>query len=85
MTAWLSWSLARADDMPRLSAGRRLLWVASDRKGQPLVRHGHFAELPSPVQVIDALKDYANGPGAGRAADEVRWQLWDDGRVTASG
>jgi hypothetical protein len=70
MTACLSWSLARADDMPRLSAGRRILWVASDRKGQPLVRHGHFAELPPPVQVIDALKDYANGPG--RAGPPMR-------------
>src|SRR6516164_5286355 len=63
-TTVLRWLPAHAEDMARLSARRRLIWVALDRKGKPLARDGHFAELPSSVSVNDALKDYANGPGA---------------------
>jgi hypothetical protein len=74
-----------ADELQRLSAKRCLLWVASDRRGQPLSRHGHFAELPPSVRVIDALTDYAAGPGASAASDGVRWQMWDHGRMGASG
>jgi hypothetical protein len=81
----LRWLPARADELRRLSAKRRLIWVASDRKGQPLSRHGHYAELPPSVQVIDALKDYAAGPGANNAGAAVRWQMWDHGVMGASG
>jgi hypothetical protein len=64
----LRWLPAHAENMAGLSVKRRLLWVASDREGQPLSRDGHFAELPSSVSVNDALADYGNGPGAGKGA-----------------
>jgi hypothetical protein len=81
----LLWLPAHADELRRLSAKRRIIWVACDRKGQPLSRDGYFAELPSSVSVNDALVDYANGPGANNGGAVVRWQLWDHGRVGASG
>jgi hypothetical protein len=55
------------------------------RKGQPLARDGHFAELPSEVSINDALADYAAGMEAGRDGAPVRWQLWDLGETAASG
>jgi hypothetical protein len=64
----LHWLPAHAGKLRRLSARRRLIWVASDREGQPLSRDGHFAELPSLVSVNGALADYGNGPGAGKGA-----------------
>ena len=81
----LRWLPAHAEDMDRLSARRRLIWVALDRKGKPLARDGHFAELPSSVSVNDALKDYANGPGANASGAAVRWQMWERGQMYASG
>jgi hypothetical protein len=81
----LRWLPARADDLARLSAKRRLPWVASDRRGQSHSRDGHFAELPSSVSVNDALADHAAGPGANNAGAVLRWQMWDHGRMAASG
>jgi hypothetical protein len=59
--------------------------VASDRKRQPLSRDGHLAELPSEVPINDALADYAKGAGVNNGGAVVRWQLWDHGRMGASG
>ena len=84
-TSLLRWLPAHADELPRLSARRRILWVACDGEGHPLSRDGHYAELPSPVAVNDALTDHAAGPGVNAPGDVVRWQLWDHGRVGASG
>jgi hypothetical protein len=84
-TSLLRWLPAHADELRRLSARRRILWVACDREGHPLCRDGHHAELPSSLTVIDALTDHAAGPGVNAPGDVVRWQLWDHGRVGASG
>ena len=81
----LRWLPAHAEDMDRLSARRRLIWVALDRKGKPLARDGYFAELPSSVSVNDALADYRTGLGAGSAGAVVRWQMWDHGRMGPRG
>ena len=81
----LHWAQAHADELRRLSAKRRIIWVASDRKGQPLSRDGRFAELPPSVSVNDALADYAAGPGANDGGAVVRWQLWERGKMGASG
>ena len=84
-TSLLRWLPAHADELQRLSARRRILWVACDREGHPLSRDGHDAELPSSVTVNDALTDHAAGPGVNAPGDVVRWQMWDYGRMRASG
>ena len=84
-TSLLRWLPAHADELQRLSAKRRILWVACDREGHPLSRDGHDAELPSSVTVNDALTDHAAGPGVNAPGDVVRWQMWDYGRMRASG
>jgi hypothetical protein len=81
----LRWAQAHADELRRLSAKRRIIWVASDREGHSLSRDGHFAELPPLVSPNDALADYANGPGAGKVGSVVRWQMWGGGQMYASG
>jgi hypothetical protein len=83
--ARLRWLPAHAEELQRLSAKRRILWVATSRVGQPLARDGHFAELSSSVSVNDALTDYAAGPGVNATGDVVRWQMWDHGQMGASG
>ena len=83
-TTVLRWLPAHAEDMARLSAERRLIWVASDWIGA-LTRMGQVAELPSSVSVNDALADYAAGPGANDGGAVVRWQLWERGKMGASG
>jgi hypothetical protein len=81
----LRWTPAHADDLRRLSARRRVVWVATSRAGQPPSRDGQAAELPSSVSVNDALTDYAAGPGANAPGDVVRWQVWERGGMDASG
>ena len=80
----LRWLPAHADELRRLSAKQRLIWVASDWIGA-LTRMGQVAELPSSVSVNDALADYRTGPGAGKVGSVVRWQMWAGGRMGASG
>jgi hypothetical protein len=58
MNTRLVWLPAHADELRRLSARKVLLWVAADRKGQPLSREGHAAEMPGSVSVVEALADY---------------------------
>ena len=74
----LRWTPAHADDLPRLSARRRIIWVA-------VAWDGHAAALPSSVHINDALANYRAGPGANAGGVMLRWQMWEQGRMYALG
>jgi hypothetical protein len=83
MTTRLIWWPALADDLPRLSANRRLIWVSGLPDGAA-ARHGHAAELPPFVPILEALVDYGVGPGADRGGVVMRWQVWECGQMYSS-
>jgi hypothetical protein len=84
MTPRLIWLPTHANELRHLSAQCRVLWVAAERGGT-LTRDGRVAVLPDPVSITEALKDYDAGPGARSGVAAARWQLWERGRMGASG
>ena len=78
----LEWEEVAGKELPELSAGKMLFWVADH-----LV--GHAASLPTGAKAMtdqESLEDYAAGYDSGEPQEiEVTWQRWFDGELVRNG